>query len=96
MRVAAEDGQASVELVSLVLVVSLALGALAALAPRADGRSIGGFLAHHIVCAATGGCHAAERALDFVARAIQTAPGLGAGHGPINHFVPGPATTPER
>jgi hypothetical protein len=64
MRVPAEDGQASVELVSLVLVVSLALGALAALAPRVDGRSIGGFLAHHIVCAATGGCHAAERALE--------------------------------
>ena len=28
------------------------------------------------------------RALDFVARAIATAPGLGAGHGPLNHFVP--------
>ena len=64
MRVPAEDGQASVELVGLVLVVSLALGALAALTPRADGRSIGGFLAHHVVCAATGGCHSAERLVD--------------------------------
>lgn len=27
-------------------------------------------------------------ALDFVHRAIRTAPGLGAGHGPLNHFVP--------
>jgi hypothetical protein len=64
MRVTAEDGQASVELVGLVLVVALALGALAALTPRADGRSMGGFLVHHVVCAATGGCHAAERALE--------------------------------
>ena len=30
---------------------------------------------------------AVEDALDFVHRAIATAPGLGAGHGPLNHFV---------
>ena len=30
---------------------------------------------------------AVDRALDFVGRAIATAPGLGAGHGPLNHFV---------
>jgi len=30
---------------------------------------------------------AVERALRFVARAIETAPGLGAGHGPVNHFA---------
>lgn len=30
---------------------------------------------------------ATERALDFVQRAIATAPGLGAGHGPLNHFA---------
>ena len=29
-------------------------------------------------------------ALDFVARAIAAAPGLGAGHGPLNHFVDAP------
>jgi hypothetical protein len=63
-RLSADDGQASIELVALVLVVSLALGALAALTPHADGRSIGGFLAHHVVCAATRNCHAAERALE--------------------------------
>jgi hydroxymethylpyrimidine/phosphomethylpyrimidine kinase len=28
-----------------------------------------------------------ERSLDFVHRAIQNAPGLGAGNGPLNHFV---------
>ena len=30
---------------------------------------------------------AVERGLDFVARALATAPGLGAGHGPLNHFI---------
>ncbi len=30
---------------------------------------------------------AVEAGLDFVHRAIETAPGLGAGHGPLNHFV---------
>jgi hydroxymethylpyrimidine/phosphomethylpyrimidine kinase len=30
---------------------------------------------------------AAERALDWVHRAIATAPGLGAGHGPLNHLA---------
>ena len=31
---------------------------------------------------------AVDEALDFVHRAIASAPGLGAGHGPLNHFVP--------
>lgn len=31
---------------------------------------------------------AVPAALDFVARAIAAAPGLGSGHGPLNHFVP--------
>ena len=30
---------------------------------------------------------AAEQAIDFVARAIASAPGLGKGHGPVNHFA---------
>ncbi len=33
---------------------------------------------------------AVGRAVDFVARAIAEAPGLGQGHGPINHFVETP------
>ncbi len=32
-------------------------------------------------------------ALDFVHRAIAAAPGLGTGHGPLNHFVPAAAPT---
>jgi len=34
-------------------------------------------------------------ALDFVHRAIAAAPGLGQGHGPLNHFVPGPPRPPQ-
>jgi len=37
---------------------------------------------------------AVEDALDFVHRAIATAPGLGHGHGPLNHFVPAPPRPP--
>jgi len=32
--------------------------------------------------------------LDFVARALAAAPGLGKGHGPLNHFVPAPPRPP--
>ncbi len=32
--------------------------------------------------------HAVEQARGFTRRAIQSAPGLGAGHGPLNHWVP--------
>lgn len=37
---------------------------------------------------------AVEDAVDFVQRAIAAAPGLGAGHGPLNHFVPAPPRPP--
>ena len=36
-----------------------------------------------------------EDALDFVHRAIAAAPGLGGGHGPLNHFVPAPPRPPS-
>jgi len=58
-----ELGQASVEWVAVVLLCSLALGALAAIAPSIDGRSFGGFLAHRVACAARGGCNDGQRAL---------------------------------
>jgi hypothetical protein len=47
-----------------LLLVSLALAAAATLAPPPDPRSLGGFLAHHLVCAATRGCHGAEQAVE--------------------------------
>jgi hydroxymethylpyrimidine/phosphomethylpyrimidine kinase len=34
-------------------------------------------------------------ALDFVQRAMAAAPGLGTGHGPLNHFVPAPPRPPS-
>ncbi|HYL22058.1 MAG TPA: bifunctional hydroxymethylpyrimidine kinase/phosphomethylpyrimidine kinase [Gemmatimonadales bacterium] len=37
---------------------------------------------------------AVEDALDFVYRAMAAAPDLGAGHGPLNHFVPAPPRPP--
>jgi hydroxymethylpyrimidine/phosphomethylpyrimidine kinase len=37
---------------------------------------------------------AVEDAVDFVQRAIAAAPGLGRGHGPLNHFVPAPPRPP--
>ncbi|MHC4821064.1 MAG: bifunctional hydroxymethylpyrimidine kinase/phosphomethylpyrimidine kinase, partial [Planctomycetota bacterium] len=32
---------------------------------------------------------ATEQAVDYVRRAIESAPGLGGGHGPVNHLVTG-------
>lgn len=58
-----ENGQATLEWVGVVLVVSLGLGALLVLAPGVDGRSLGGFLAHRIGCAARGGCDDGDAAL---------------------------------
>jgi hydroxymethylpyrimidine/phosphomethylpyrimidine kinase len=37
---------------------------------------------------------AVSDALDFVHRAMRAAPGLGGGHGPLNHMVPAPPPTP--
>lgn len=51
-----ERGQASIEWTALVLSVSLALGALLLIGPKVDGRPLGAYLAHAIVCAARGGC----------------------------------------
>jgi hypothetical protein len=48
---ASERGQATVEWAGLVLLVCLALGGLLAFGLRVDGRSLGGALAHSIVCA---------------------------------------------
>jgi hypothetical protein len=58
-----ERGQAAVELTVLVLLASLALGALAAVALRADGRSFGGFLAFRIACTIDRECHDGDRSL---------------------------------
>jgi hypothetical protein len=61
--VRSQSGQASVEWLGLVLLASLAFGGLDVAAPRLDGRSFGGFLAHRIVCAVRGGCDDGDAAL---------------------------------
>ena len=58
-----ERGQATIEWVGLVLLASLAMGALAAAVPVVDGRSFGGFLSHRILCAIKGRCENGDRAL---------------------------------
>lgn len=58
-----ESGQATVEWVGLLLLASLAFGALELAVARMDGRSFGGFLAHRIVCAVRGGCDDGDAAL---------------------------------
>jgi hypothetical protein len=61
-RLAAEQrGQATVEFVALVLLCCLTLGAPFALKTGFDGRSFGGFLARHVVCAVSGRCTGDER-----------------------------------
>jgi hypothetical protein len=62
-RLRSERGQAGVELVALVMLVALALGALVAAAPRLDGRSLGGFLAFRVVCTIKQDCHDGDSAL---------------------------------
>jgi len=78
-----ERGQAGVEFVALVLLACLALGALGAGLGRAfDGRTYGGFVARHVVCAASADCRRDERALAAAygerdaARVRALAPGL--------------------
>jgi hypothetical protein len=58
-----ESGQATVEWTGVVLAVALALGALVSVAPQVDGRSLGGFVAHRLVCAVKGGCRDGHAAL---------------------------------
>ena len=63
--------------------------------PRLDTRSTHGTGCTLSAAVAAGLAHgrdlraAVEDALDYVQRAIREAPGLGAGHGPLNHLVSG-------
>jgi hypothetical protein len=60
---APESGQATIEWTAIVLLVALVLGAVVAVAPAVDGRSLGSSLAHAVVCAARGNCSAGNDAL---------------------------------
>jgi hypothetical protein len=61
--VGSERGQAAIEWIGLVLLVALALGAIPLSLLDVDGRSLGGLLAHRIVCAVKGGCDDGDAAL---------------------------------
>jgi hypothetical protein len=58
-----ERGQASIEWIALVTALALALGATLAVAPALDGRSLGGALAHRLVCAVERSCGRDDAAL---------------------------------
>jgi hypothetical protein len=58
-----EAGQGTVEWIAVILVVAFVLSAFLTIAPAADGRSFGGFLAHRIVCVVKRGCADGGRAL---------------------------------
>lgn len=62
-RLRAQRGQATVEFVGLLLLCGVAFGALLVLKAGFDGRSFGGFLARHVVCAVRGRCDRDERRL---------------------------------
>src|SRR3954462_13082017 len=58
-----ERGQASVEWIGLLLLVSVSLLAALALVPAVDGRPLGAALARALVCAVKGDCHSQGAAL---------------------------------
>ncbi|HEX6714665.1 MAG TPA: hypothetical protein VF066_14835 [Thermoleophilaceae bacterium] len=58
-----ERGQASVEWIGLLLLVSMALAAALAFVPAIDGRPLGAAIARALVCAVKGDCHADGAAL---------------------------------
>lgn len=58
-----ERGQASIEWVGLLLLVSLAMAAALAFVPAVDGRPLGAALARALVCAVKGDCHEQSAAL---------------------------------
>ena len=87
-----QSGQATVEWSGVLLGLALALGGLLAIAPAIDGRALGGFLAHRIICAMTRDCHDGDAALG---RAYGAAGGeLVRAHAPNLVYEPGERQIP--
>jgi hypothetical protein len=85
-----QGGQAAVEWVGLLLLALLVLGALLAVAPKVEGRSLGGSLARAITCTAGGHCAPAG---------ADTAPGglgLGLAFGGVVPRTPAARGAPRR
>lgn len=85
-----QGGQAAVEWVGLSLLALLVLGALLAVAPKVEGRSLGGALARAITCTAGGHCGPAG---------ADTAPdgrGLGLASGGVVPRTPAARGAPRR
>jgi hypothetical protein len=61
--VSGERGQASVEWIGLLLLVSVALAVAVAFVPAVDGRPLGAAIARALVCAVKHDCHADRAAL---------------------------------
>ena len=85
----AERGQASVEWIGLLLLVSLALAALTQLAPRADGHTLASAVLRPVSCAADGRCAPAERSRRERAAPARRDPPAQAG---VPFLLPAPRT----
>ena len=88
-----DGGQASVEWIGVVLLLTLSLAAIVRVAPRADAEALGPELLHAIGCAARGGCEAspggAARPGADVPRGMVSAP-------PLVPIAPGERPAPLR
>src|SRR5215218_8527807 len=87
-----ERGQASVEWIGLLLLVSIALASALAFVPAADGRPLGAAIARALVCAVEGDCHSEGAALRraYGARGAS----LVRAHAPNLVYEPGTLTLP--
>ncbi|MEA2425153.1 MAG: hypothetical protein QOH13_1563 [Thermoleophilaceae bacterium] len=87
-----ERGQASVEWVGLLLLVSLAFAASVAFVPVMDGRPLGAAIVRALVCAVKGDCHVEHAALAHAYGERDAA--LVREHAPNIVYEPGALTLP--
>jgi hypothetical protein len=87
-----ERGQAGVEWIGLLLLVSIALAAAIAFVPALDGRPLGASIARALVCAVERGCHAERAALRRAYGERDAA--LVRAHAPNIVYEPGTLTLP--
>jgi hypothetical protein len=81
-----------VEWIGVLLLISLLLGGLIAVAPLVDGRSLGGFLAYRMICAVRASCQDGQHALVRAYGESDTA--LVRAHAPSLVYEPGERQIP--